>query len=237
MAKSKKDFREIDWEECFGKSKNHNIFLVKSGHEPMRFAAQMASLFQREFSFMVDHAPLLDKQEITFPTYFADLDEEKGINVIIMANHTPLPAPEPVANFNPLESLSLFDENFFFFNDVKPQQRLFFAPFRNYDYMLIVNSDRDASIEDLRELLKKEERLMSQDASALLLPEIKNQSKQRISVLKNLIEYFDVMMNKIREERIQRKTNYKTIPMSNHVHRRFQIDQVITSSLFQREDV
>ena len=74
--------------------------------------------------------------------------------------------------------------------------------------------------------------------SDFLLPDVqKNEARKRISVLQNLIEYFGVMMNNIQEDRMRVRLGNKGIPMTNYVHRRFQIDQVITSPLVDREDV
>lgn len=229
---------KLDWKDCFGHSRQYTLFLLKSQREPMRLALLLSKLFGREFSFITDYAPDRTQPHIQFPTYFAVLDSSKDINMVVMANHTSLPQPEDTQPKNPLLGLSMFEENivYFFFNDKK--DRLFTCPHHNYDFFVILYSDKDTSIDEISKLLSSEQRFETVNVTDFFQKEIaKKESNRRISTLQNLIEYFGVLMNNILEERIRARLREKAIPISNHAHRRFQIDQVITSPLLCREDI
>ena len=229
---------KLDWKDCFGQSRQYTLFLLKSQREPMRFASVLSKLFGRKFSFITDHAPDRSQPEIQFPTYFAVLDPSKDINMVVMANHTTLPQPEDAQPKNPLLGLSMFEENtiYFFFNDKK--DRLFTCPYHNYDYLVILYSDKDSSITEISELLESDRRFEAVNVTHFLQKEPQKSGEgKRVSTLQNLIEYFGVLMNNILEERIRARMRGKSIPMSNHAHPRFLIDQVITSPLLYREDV
>ena len=229
---------KLDWKDCFGHSRQYTLFLLKSQREPMRFALLMSKLFGRTFSFITDYAPDRAQTHIQFPTYFAVLDASKDINMVVMANRTTVPQTEEGQPKNPLLGLSMFDESpvFFFFNDKK--DKLFACPHHNYDFLVILYSDKDTSIDEISKLLSSDPRFETVNVTDFLQKEIaKKESGRRISTLQNLIEYFGVLMNNIQEERIRVRLRGKSIPMSNHAHRRFQIDQVITSLLRHREDI
>ena len=229
---------KLDWKDCFGQSRQYTLFMLKSQQEPMRFASTLSKLFGREFSFITDYAPDRSQPQIQFPTYFAVLDAPKDINMVVMANRTTLPQPEDVQPKNPLLGLSMFEENivYFFFNDRK--EMLFKCPYHNYDYIVILYSDKDSSITEISELLELDQRFQTVNVTHFLQKEPQKTGEgKRISTLQNLIEYFGVLMNNILEERIRVRMRGKEIPMSNHAHRRFQIDQVITSPLLYREDI
>ena len=234
MAKN----REIDWKECFGSGRQYTLLMVKSQREPMRFASVLSKLFGREFSFITDYAPDRSKPEIQFPTYFAVLDASKGINMVVMANRTTMPQPEGTQPKNPLLGLSMFEESiiYFFFNDKK--DRLFTCPYHNYDFLVILYSDKDTSIDEFSKLLSSDQRFETVNVTNFLQKEPQKAGEgKRVSTLQNLIEYFGVLMNNILEERIRVRMHGKEIPMSNHAHPRFQINQVITSPLLYREDI
>lgn len=229
---------KLDWKDCFGHSRQYTLFLLKSQQEPMRFASTLSKLFGKKFSFITDYAPDRSQQEIQFPTYFAVLDSSKEINMVVMANHTTLPQPEDAQPKNPLLGLSMFEENtiYFFFNDKK--DRLFTCPHHNYDFFVILYSDKDTSIDEISKLLSSDQRFEAVNVTHFLQKEPQKSGEgKRVSTLQNLIEYFGVLMNNILEERIRARLREKAIPMSNHAHRRFQIDQVITSPLLNREDI
>lgn len=229
---------KLDWKDCFGQSRQYTLFMLKSQQEPMRFASTLSKLFGREFSFITDYAPDRSQPQIQFPTYFAVLDAPKDINMVVMANRTTLPQPEDVQPKNPLLGLSMFEENivYFFFNDKK--DRLFTCPYHNYDFLVILYSDKDTSIDEFSKLLSSDQRFETVNVTNFLQREPQKSGEgKRISTLQNLIEYFGVLMNNILEERIRIRMRGKEIPISNHAHRRFQIDQVITSPLLYREDI
>lgn len=230
--------KEVDWKECFGSGRQYTLLMVKSQHEPIRFAAKLAKLYQRDFSFIADYAPDPENHpDIAFATYFSIIDAAKNINMLVMANHTPVPASDHAAVQNPLLGLSLFDENFYFFN-FKKDNRLFRCELKNYDFLVFLYSDKDYPSSDITKILENQPSFLAEDVSDFLLPDVqKNEARKRISVLQNLIEYFGVMMNNIQEDRMRVRLGNKGIPMTNYVHRRFQIDQVITSPLVDREDV
>lgn len=229
---------KLDWKDCFGHSRQYTLFLLKSQHEPLRFASVLSKLFGREFSFITDYAPDRSQPQIQFPTYFAVLDAPKDINMVVMANRTTIPQPEDAQPKNPLLGLSMFEEDivYFFFNDKK--DKLFKCPYHNYDFLVILYSDKDNSIDEIADMLASDQRFETMNVSDFLQKDlVKNESGRRISTLQNLIEYFGVLMNNILEERIRIRMRGKEIPISNHAHRRFQIDQVITSPLLYREDI
>ena len=115
---------------------------------------------------------------------------------------------------------------------------LFKCPYHNYDYIVILYSDKDSSITEISELLELDQRFQTVNVTHFLQKEPQKTGEgKRISTLQNLIEYFGVLMNNILEERIRVRMRGKEIPMSNHAHRRFQIDQVITSPLLYRPEV
>ena len=235
---TKQSENKLDWKDCFGQSRQYSLFLLKSQREPMRFASVLSKLFSREFSFITDYAPDLSKPEIQFPTYFAVLDASKDINMVVMANRTAVPQQEETQPKNPLLGLSMFEENviYFFFNDKK--DKLFRCPYHNYDYLVILYSDKDNSIDEISKLLKSDRRFETLNVTDFMQKDVvKGESGKRISTLQNLIEYFGVLMNNIQEERIRTRMRGKEIPMSNHAHPRFQINQVITSPLLYREDI
>lgn len=229
--------KEVDWKECFGSSRQYTMLMVKSQHEPMRFAARLASLFQRKFSFIADYAPDRTREDIAFATYFSVIDPVKNINMLVMANHTTVPASLSGSVQSPLLGLPLFDEYFYFFN-YKGHNRLFACSQKNYDYLVFLYSDKDRNTEEVVGKLSSQSSFMVQDVTEFLYPDMqKRNDKKRISVLQNLVEYFAVMMNDLQDEMNRRMLGNKEIPMSNYVNKRYQIDLVITSPLLNREDI
>jgi len=227
---------KLDWKDCFGRTRQYTLFLLKSQREPMRFASVLSKLFGREFSFITDYAPDRTQPHIQFPTYFAVLDVPKNINMVVMANRTTVPQQEDAQPANPLIGFSLFDDGFFFFNDKK--DKLFRCPYHNYDFFVILYSDKDNSIDEIAQLLASDKRFETVNVTDFLQKDVvKTEAGRRISTLQNLIEYFGVLMNDILEERTRLKTRDKEIPMSNHADKRFQVKQVITSPLLFREDI
>lgn len=227
---------KLDWKDCFGQSRQYTLFLMKSQHEPLRFASVLSKLFRKDFSFIMDYAPDRLQPHIHFPAFFAVLDASKDINMLVMANRTTIPSRQNVQPANPLLGLSLFEDNFFFFNFRK--DKLFQCPYRNYDFLVILYSDKDDSIMEIEDILSSDSRFETVNVSDFLLKDVvKNEASRRIATLQEMIEYFGVLMSKIQKKRIHRYLGNKEIPMLNHVDRRFQIDQVITSPLLYREDI
>ena len=230
--------REIDWQECFGKTRLYTMLMVQSKHEPMRFSAELASLYQQEFSFIADYAPNRDLPDIRFSTYYSILDPAHDVQMVVMANRTEVPAVVDNSRQNTLFSLPMFDDYYYFFNGKGKDKRLFGCPLNNYDYLIFLYSDRNYNTDDIVGKLRTKPSYMTENVSYLLEPqELKAEAKRRISVLMNLIEYMGVQMNHVQEERLRERLNNKEIPMSNYVHRRFQVAQVITSPLLEREDI
>ena len=230
--------REIDWLDCFGYTRQYTLLMVQSKHEPMRFSAELANLYQREFSFIADYAPNRELPDIRFATYFAVLDAVRDVQMVVMANRTEVPAAMDPSKQNTLFSLPMFNDYYYFFNAKGKDKRLFGCPLNNYDYLVFLYSDRDYNINEIVEKLKTRPSFMTENVSYLLEPqEQKSEAKKRISVLMNLIEYMGVQMNHVQEERLRNRLKNREIPISNYAHRRFQVTQVITSPLLDREDI
>lgn len=231
---------KLDWKECFGSGRQYTILMVKSQHEPMRFAARLAKIFRKNFTFLADYAPVPDLHpDILFPTYFSVIDAAKNTHMLVMANRTPVPSASNGTNPNPLLGIPLFDEeNFYFFNNRRNNQLFKCSSQRDFDFLIFLYSNKDTSISDVIQVIMEQDTFMTEDITYYLLPDMqKTEASKRISVLQNLIEYFGVMMNNKLEAQIRQQVGNKAIPMSNYVHRRFQVEQVITSSLMEREDI
>lgn len=226
---------KINWQECFGMTKQYKMLMVKSQHEPMRFASLLAKLYNRPFSFIADYAPDLSLPEIKFPTYYSIIDSSKNINMLVMANRTSVPAATDNQVYNPLESLSLFDDSFYFFNQ-RTDKKLFSSPLRNYDFLIFLYGDKDYSIAEVMDKLSSQPSFVMEDVSEMLESDVKSQKKQ-VTLLQNLIEYFGVEMNEVQEEKIRTRLRNKEIPMKNDIDRRYDVRQTITSPLLRREDV
>lgn len=226
---------KINWQECFGMTKQYKMLMVKSQHEPMRFASLLAKLYNRPFSFIADYAPDLSRPEIKFPTYYSIIDSSKNINMLVMANRTSVPAATDNQVYNPLESLSLFDDSFYFFNQ-RTDKKLFSSPLRNYDFLIFLYGDKDYSIAEVMDKLSSQPSFVMEDVSEMLESDVKSQKKQ-VTLLQNLIEYFGVEMNEVQEEKIRTRLRNKEIPMKNDIDRRYDVRQTITSPLLRREDV
>jgi len=230
---------KLDWKECFGSGRQYTLLMVKSQSEPMRFAAKLAKLYQRNFSFIDDYVPVPDlRPDVAFATYFSIIDAVKNINMLVMANHTPMPASAKSNHSNSLVGIPLFDEeNFYFFNN-RTDNRLFKCSQKNFDYLIILYSNRDTSTTDVTDVLMNQNSFMTEDVSDFLRNDDQQRGAQkRISVLQNLIEYFGVKINNILENRARERFGDKNIPMSNYVQHRYLIQQVISSPLMDREDV
>lgn len=225
---------EIVWQDCFGMTKQYTMLMVKSQHEPMRFASLLSKLYQRPFSFIADYAPDFTHPDIQFPTYFSVIDPSKNVNMLVMANRTTVPAVVDQV-FNPLQSMSLFDDYFYFFNQ-KTNKKLFSSPLRNYDFLIFLYSDKDYNIAEVIDKLGSQPSFMMQDVSEMLQPDGKTQKKQ-VTLLQNLIEYFGVEMNEVQEEKIRARLRNKEIPQNNVIDRRYDVRQTITSPLLGREDI
>lgn len=233
--------REIDWLDCFGYTRQYTLLMVQSKHEPMRFSAKLANLYHCHFTFLADYAPDLTHPDITFATYFAVLDTARDVQMVVMANHTEVPAETDNSKQNSLFSLPMFNDNFYFLNGKGKDKRLFGCPLNNYDYLIFLYSDKDYNISEIVEKLQSTPTFMAEDVTCLLDSEVqKSEAKRRISVLKNLIEYVGVHMIDFQEEKMKARLNCKEIPIQNHVGRRadnIDVKQTITSPLLYREDV
>lgn len=233
--------REIDWLDCFGFTRQYTLLMVQSKHEPMRFSAKLANLYHCQFTFLADYAPDLTRPDIKFATYFAVLDAARDVQMVVMANHTEVPAATDDSKQSTLFSLPMFNDNFYFFNGKGKDKRLFGSPLNNYDYLIFLYSDKDYNTSEIVEKLQNTPTFMAEDVTYLLGSEVqKNEAKRRISVLKNLIEYMGVHMIDFQEERMKSRLNNKKIPIQNHVGRRsdnVDVKQTITSPLLNREDI
>ncbi len=230
--------KEVDWKECFGLSRQHTLLMVRSRHEPMRFAAGLAGLFQRNFAFIADHAPDRDRPDIRFATYFAVMDAAHDVKMVVMANRTEAPANRDDSKENAMLGLPMFADSYFFFNGKGKGRRLFGCPLDNYDYLVFLYSDRDYNTDEIVGSLRSNPSYMTENVSYLLDPQVmRSEAKRRISVLMNLMEYMGVQMNDVWEEKLRARMNNKQIPMSNYARRPRWVEQVITSPLVEREDV
>ena len=154
--------------------------------------------------------------------------------MLVMANRTTVPAVVDQV-FNPLQSMSLFDDYFYFFNQ-KTNKKLFSSPLRNYDFLIFLYSDKDYNIAEVIDKLGSQPSFMMQDVSEMLQPDGKTQKKQ-VTLLQGLIEYFGVEMNEVQEKKIRARLRNKEIPQNNVIDRRYDVRQTITSPLLGREDI
>lgn len=229
----------ILWQESFGTTKDYFLYFVRSESVSMRFAMEMSRLMNHEFSFLTEYVPDSNYAEVKFPIYFSTLDDAHNVNMLLMANSVMIRGGLYDKNVDPLLGEFIFDDYYYFFNDVG--KFLFKCPYRDYDYMLLVSCDKDYQVCEYEEILKSKASMKLQNVSSLLVPATSRKiEKQRSEVLQNLFMVTEVMITKYKSEHLSDWMGRMTIPLGNYAGRKASqedVNQVLTSLLLKREDV
>ncbi len=229
----------ISWQEGFGTTKDYFLYFVRSESVPMRFAMEMSRLMNHEFSFLTEYVPVVERSEVCFPIYFSTLDDAHNVNMLLMSNAVTVQGGLYEKNVDPLLGEFIFDDYYYFFNDVG--KFLLKCPYRDYDYMLLVSCDKDYQVCEYEETLKSKASMKLQNVSSLLVPAAsRGIEKQRSEILQNLFMDTEVMISKYNSEHLSAWMGRMSIPLENYVSRKasqMEMYQVLTSPLLKREDV
>lgn len=241
MVKSKSS--SIDWLGDFGKSKNYDIFFVKSSEKPIRMALTMERLFHSSFRMLGSYPLIPQYENHTFPIFFSTLNQSQEAQLILIPNSITIPAQEVDVSNDPLLGGFLFDEEYFFFNNMG--NTLFKSAFSNYDYMLLLlcNKNFQVAREVVEPLTSIPAFRMIQKTDLLEASSRKMTEKKRAEFLKNLFSILEVQIGNFMKEELTRRLHGKTsIPKLNYVYRIFGEGEILVQDLYahplmRREDI
>lgn len=232
----------VDMLSCFGQSKHHGLFLLRSDKIFIQTALELGGVFQHPFSYIGVVCPFEKEPESAYPLCFATMLMGLDVSLVLMPNKTTVAAQDLYDEANPLLGLSLFDEYYYLFN--KQGRKRFSCEFVDYDYLLLLYSDKNLDVNhEVLQMLESVKQIKAVDASSFLVKDGgKKAGNIRVEFLQRLFLEVDVIRTSWQEEQIRKKLcNVTSIPNENYARRRFQESKIsllplLDSPLMLRED-
>lgn len=232
----------MDMLSCFGQSKHHGLFLLRSDKVLIQTALVLGGVFQHPFSFIGGVCLSENEPESAYPLYLATMLMGLDVSLVLMPNKTTVPAQDLYDEANPLLGLALFDEYYYLFN--KQGRKRFSCEHVDYDYLLLLYSDKNLDVnQEVFQMLGSVKQIKAVDASSFLVKDGgKKAGNIRVEFLQRLFLEVDVIRTSWQEEQIRKKLcNVTSIPNENYAHRRFQENKIsllplLDTPLMQRQD-
>lgn len=220
----------------FGKSKSYTLFLMQYNRSILQLALLLRQILHHDFAFLNRFIPEAKHPNYAFQIFFSSFDVEKKTNVLLLPNRISILPASDLKNgtTDPLLGLSLFKDDFYLFN--KQGFSMFKCPYIDYDFVLLVYSEKDYVISDVISQIESCKSLILKDVSYLITEDpISAEDKKRISFLKNFCCNVEMMIDSFRVDHLRNKMGpNKFIKSENSVSKHYQPDRFITGDLLDR---
>ena len=203
---------------------------------PVNFACSLSHLFGKDFTFLKNYVPDETQPSRTFPVFVSQIRQYGELKLAIMANKMQIPSDEQAIK-HLLLGFSMFDENYYLFND--SENPIFECPYGGYDYIMLLSCNKTCDISDIVDSISGMNGVSLQDISHYLNNGEKSSTiEEQSRFVRSIFVNISISMREMNHQWLCEKLRQViTIPTENYLYGCRYSSPVLTSSWMEREDI